>query len=177
MRSAIAMLLPTVALAATAGAAAPVASQSAGPPGKLGMWAGHWTYSGRIYETPYSHAHSDSGSLDCNWVRNSGYMVCDYSSNDPPHNHLSVITYDAVAKTYALVLVIQDSKASWNRLTQSGNTWTTSSRISYKGKPLMSRDVFVFISPNKHITKVQISADAGRSWTTMIETTAVKIVS
>jgi hypothetical protein len=170
------LLLSTVVLAATAGAAAPGASQSAAPPGKLGMWTGHWTYTGRIYETPYSHAHSDSGSLDCSWVPNSGYMVCDYSSNDPPHNHLSVITYDSVAKAYAEVLVVQDSKASWNKMTQRGDTWTISSEIPYKGKTLMSRDVFVFTSPNKHITRVQISANNGRSWTTMIETTAVKIV-
>ena len=178
MRLSVALLLSTVALAATTGAAVPVASQSSGPPGKLGMWAGHWTYSGRIYETPYSRAHSDSGSLDCNWVPNSGYMVCDYSSNDPPHNHLSVITYDSVAKAYTEVLVRQeDSKPSWAKMMQSGDTWTMSSEISYKGKMLISRDVFVFTSPNKHITRVQISANNGRSWTTMIETTAVKIVS
>lgn len=175
MRSAVVLLLSTVALAATAGAAAPAASQS--PPGKLGLWAGHWTYSGRIYETPYSHAHSDSGSLDCNWVPNSGYMVCDYSSNDPPHNHLSVITYDPAANAYTEVLIRQESKPSWNKMTQSGDTWTISSEIPYKGKPVMSRDVFIFTSPNRHITRVQISSNNGRSWTTMIETTAVKIAS
>ena len=177
MRSAIALLLSTVALAATASATAPVASQPAAPPGKLGMWAGHWSYSGRIYGTPYSQPHSDSGSLDCNWVPNSGYMVCDYSSNDPPHNHLSVITYDPAAKAYTEVLIRQNSAPSWNKMTQRGDTWTISSEISYKGKTLMSRDLFIFTSPGKHITKVQISADNGRSWTTMIETTAVKIVS
>jgi hypothetical protein len=177
MRLSVALLMSTVALAATTGAAVPTASQPSSPPGKLGIWAGHWTYSGRIYATPYSDAHSDSGSMDCNWVPNSGYMVCDYSSNDPPHNHLSVITYDSVAKAYAQVLVVQDSKPSWRKITQSGGTWTMSSEISYKKKMLMSRDVFVFTSPNKRITRVQISANNGRSWTTMIEVTAVKIVS
>ena len=177
MRLSVALLLSMVALAVTTGTAAPVASQSSSPPGKLGMWAGHWTYNGRIYETPYSHAHSDSGSLDCNWVPNSGYMVCDYSSNDPPHNHLTIITYDSVAKAYMMVLVREDSKPTWNKMTQRGGTWAISSDISYKGKKLISRDVFVFTSPSKHITRVQVSANNGRSWTTMIETTAVKIVS
>jgi hypothetical protein len=41
----------------------------------------------------------------------------------------------------------------------------------------ISRNVFVFTSPNKHIARVQISANDGRTWTTMIETTAVKVVS
>lgn len=177
MRAVIALLLSTAALAVATGAGMPVAPQSASPPGKLGMWAGHWSYNGRIYETPYSHAHSDSGSLDCNWVPNSGYMVCDYSSNDPPHNHLSVITYDSAANTYMEVLVRQDSKPSWAKMTQRGDTWTMSSEVPYKGKTLISRNVFVFTSPNKHITRVQISANNGRTWTTMIETTAVKVVS
>lgn len=178
MRPTMALLLSTVALVATTtGSAAPGASQSSAPPGKLGMWAGHWSYSGRIYETPYSHAHSDSGSLNCDWVPDSGYMVCDYSSNDPPHNSLTVITYDPVAKAYAQVAIKQDSKPSWKKMTQSGATWATSANLQYKGKTLLSRDVFVFTAPNRHITKVQVSVNNGQSWTTVIETTAVRISS
>jgi hypothetical protein len=175
MRSTMELLLPALAFVAMMGAATPDTSQSSDPPGKLGMWEGRWSYSGHIYETAYSHAHSDSGTVDCNWMPSRGYMVCDYISNDPPHNDLSVFSYSSVAKAYTHVEITQDAKPSWAKVTQSGNTWITSSELPSKGKTLVLRDVFVFLSPIKQTTTVQVSADRGQSWITLIKITAAKI--
>jgi hypothetical protein len=136
MRSIARLFLPALAFLAMTAAATPGASQSSDPTGKLAMWEGHWSYSGHIYETPYSHAHSDSGTVDCNWMSNRTYMLCDYSSTDPPHNDLSVFSYSPDAKAYTHVEITIDSKPSWETVTQNGNTWVTPSERSYKGKTI-----------------------------------------
>lgn len=175
MRSVIAFFLPILAIVAMLGASTPDTIQSFDAPGRLGMWQGHWSYSGRIYETPYSHAHSDSGTADCNWMPGRGYMICDYVSADPPHNDLLVLNYSPAAKAYTYVNIHKDSKPSWNKVTQSGNTWITSSGLLYKGKTIALRTIFVFLSPDKQTTTVQASADMGQKWTTMIEISALKV--
>ncbi len=166
--------LSIVTLIALAGAA-PDASRSPDPAGKLGVWAGRWHYAGQIYGTAYSRAHSDSGTADCKWAPNRGYMVCDYFSTDPPHDTLSILSYDPAAKTYAHVSVDKDSQPSRETVTQSGDTWIASSEIHDAGKLLVQRTIFVFLSPEKQETTVEISADDGRAWTKMIQVTAVRV--
>jgi hypothetical protein len=102
-------------------------------------------------------------------------MTCDYISTDPPHNDLSVFSYSSVAKSYTHVEITKDAKPSWEKVTQSGNTWITSSEVPYKGKTIALRDAFVFLSSVKQTTTVQVSADMGQSWITLIEVTAVKV--
>ena len=139
------------------------------------IWEGHWTYSGQIYQTAYSQAHSDSGVVDCEWMPSKGYMVCDYSSDDPPHNNLSILSYSPSEKAYTHVGVTKDSKPDWEKILLSGNTWTTPTEIPYNGKTLDYRTVFIFLSANTQLTKVQVSSDHGRTWVTIIKTTATKI--
>lgn len=175
MRSILSFFLPALVFVAMIGAATSDTSQSADPSGKLGMWQGRWSYSGRIYETAYSQAHSDSGTADCNWTPHEGYMICDYFSNDPPHNNLAVFSYSPAEKAYMHAVITKDSKPSWEKVALSGNTWITSSERPYKGKTLRFRDVFVFLSPDKQTTTVQASADMGQKWVTLIEVSAVKV--
>lgn len=68
MRPRIARLLSTLAIVTLTGVAPADVSQSSDPLGKLGIWVGHWTFSGQIYATKYSTAHSDSGTADCSWT-------------------------------------------------------------------------------------------------------------
>jgi hypothetical protein len=175
MRSMVAVFLSTLASLAVMGTTTPDTSQAFNPSGKLGVWQGRWSYSGRIYETPYSHAHSDSGTADCSWMPGRGYMICDYVSNDPPHDNLSVFSYSPVAKAYTHVEITKNAKPSWEKVTQNGNTWITSSELPYKGKTIALRDVFVFLSPDKQTTTVQASADMGQRWITLIKILAVKV--
>ena len=175
MRLTLTTFLPALALVAMAAAATPNASQPSDPPGKLGMWEGRWKYSGQIYETSYSHAHSDSGTVECNWMPNRGYMVCNYFSANPPHDELSVLSYSPAAMSYTQVEIKKDEQPSWQKVTQSGNTWTMSREVQDSGKTLLLRTVFAFLAPDKQTTTVQVSADKGQSWTKMIETTGVRV--
>ena len=175
MRLSLAMFLPALALLAMTGSAMPDPLQSSDPPGKLGVWEGRWNYSGQIYETSYSHAHSDSGTIECRWMPNRGYMVCDYFSNDPPHDNLTALSYSPAAKSYTLVEIEKDAQAPRETITQSGNTWITSRAVPGNGKKLILRTVFVFLTPDKQTNTVQVSADKGQTWTKMIETTAVRV--
>lgn len=177
MRTIRVLLSAIAALVAIALNIAPCVSQPSDPPGKLGLWEGHWTYSGQIYQTAYSQAHSDTGVFDCDWMPNRGYMVCDYFSDDPPHDNLSIFSYSPAAKAYTHVGVFKDSKPHWEKVTLSGNTWITPTETTYRGKMLGYRTVMVFLSADKQLTMVQASADRGRTWLTLIKITAEKVAS
>src|SRR5579863_10291934 len=108
MRSRLTVLLSSLAFAALTGAglADPsLASEASDPSGKLALWVGRWNFSGQIYQTKYSHAHPDTGVASCIWATNKGYVICDYFSDNPPHDDLSVISYNSSAKAYMLDLI------------------------------------------------------------------------
>jgi hypothetical protein len=174
MRSKFTMLLSTLAFAALAGAASADPSPAFDPSGKLGIWVSRWNFSGQIYETKYSHAHADTGVADCAWSANKGYVICDYFSDNPPHDDLSVISYSPSAKAYTLTQIHKDAPPSSENVTQNGNTWITSRNVPDKGKTLVVRTTFVFLTPDKQTTTVQASGDKGQTWTTIIQVTAVK---
>jgi hypothetical protein len=175
MRQRIGRLLSALAIVALVGATPTDPSQSSDPLGKLGMWVGQWAFSGQIYGTKYSAAHSDSGTADCNWTPNEGYVICEYFSTDPPHDDLGIFSYSPSTKAYTHVNIHKDALPVFGKVTQSGYTWIVSSNIRYNGNALVLRTVFVFLSPDKQTTTVQASADEGKSWTTMIQVTAVKV--
>jgi hypothetical protein len=174
MRSKFTVLLSTLAFAALMRAGVADTSAASDPSGKLGMWLGHWTFSGQIYQTPYSEAHADTGVGDCMWTVHKGYLTCDYFSDNPPHDDLAVMGYNPTAKAYTIAVVHHDRPPSFEKLTQNGNTWISSRDVPYKGKTLAVRTTFVFLTSDKQTTTVQISADKGQTWTTTIAVTAVK---
>jgi hypothetical protein len=174
MRLRFTVLLSTLALAALTGAGLADPSPASDPLGKLGIWVSRWNFSGQIYETKYSHAHADTGVADCTWTANKGYVICDYFSDNPSHDDLSVISYSPSANAYTLAQIHKDRPPSSEKVTQNGNTWITSRNVPDKGKTLVIRTTFVFLTPDKQTTTVQVSADKGQTWTTIIEVTAVK---
>jgi hypothetical protein len=174
----IALLAAVSALVTTADVAAQ--DNSTAVSGQLGVWEGQWSYNETDYETPYSHAHKNSGTGTCNWAPNRGFIVCDYLNASPgngvPTNDLGVFTYNPVTKTYARLGVFQDATTFAEAMTVEGNTWTTSAEIPYHGKTLVSRTVYVFSSDDTRTDVTsQISADKGRTWTTQSQFTAEKV--
>lgn len=150
------------------------------PADKLGIWEGRWTYDERDYETPYSHAHKNSGTGDCNWAPNRGFMICDYLNRSPgngvPANDLAVFSYSSAARTYARLGIFKDAKPFAENVTIRGNTWVTSADIPYKGGTLIYRVVDVFSQDEQtaHAT-TEISADKGKTWTTISRFTVAKV--
>jgi hypothetical protein len=174
MCSKFTVLFSTVAFAALTGAGMAHSSPVSDPLGKLGIWVGHWNFSGQIYETKYSHAHVDTGVADCTWAANKGYVICDYFSENPPHDDLSIMSYDSSAKAYTHAQVHKDSPPSSENVRQNGNTWITSRNVSDSGKTLVYRTTFVFLTSDEQTTTVQVSEDQGQTWTTTIRVTALK---
>jgi hypothetical protein len=174
MRSSFTMLLTVLAFSALSSTGIAGASPVSAPPADLEIWVGRWTFSGQIYKTPYSDASPDTGTADCRWTANKGYVVCEYFSNNPPHDDLSVLSYMPATKTYTHVNIHQDRPSSSETMTHDGNTWITSRATSYQGKPLLIRTTFAFLTAEKQTTTVQASSDNGQTWATMIEVTAVK---
>jgi len=168
-------LLSLLALIVTMGTATPTAMPTSDPPGKLGMWEGRWHFSGQIYETAYSRAHSDTGTADCLWTSNRGYLICDYFSDNPPHDDLAILSYSAVAKMYTLVNLHKDKPPVRSVIAQHGNTWVTSADVPDKGNMLIMQTFFRFLSADQQTTTVQVSADKGKTWTRIIEVTGVKV--
>jgi hypothetical protein len=174
--------LPALVLVALAGAAAPGASQASDPTAQLGVWQGQWTYTEHDYETPYSHAHTDTGTANCNWSPNHGFMVCDYLNSNPangvPANDLAAFSYSPAAKAYTRVGIFKDGKPSLDRVAVQGSTWTTSVEIPYNGKMLIHRNVHIFSSDDKQASATtEVSADNGKTWTTLSRFTSVKVAS
>jgi hypothetical protein len=168
--SILACLVAASVVAATGRAAAPDASQASNPASKLGVWEGHWTYNERDYETPYSHANTNSGTGDCSWAPNRGFMVCDYHNSNPgngvPANDLAVFSFSSSARTYARVGIFKDAKPFEERVTIDGNAWITQADISHKGSMLVYRDVHTFSQDSERADSIiEISADKGRTWT------------
>lgn len=154
--------------------------QVSNPMDKLGMQEGRWAYTERDYQTPYSSAHTNNGTSDCNWAPNRGFMVCDYLNSSPsngvPANDLAVFSYNAAAHTYGRLGIFKDRRAFAEHVTINGDTWTTSADIPYKGSTLILRTVHVFSQDGKHANATtQISADRGKTWTTISRFTAAKI--
>ncbi len=174
MRMHCLVLFSALAFAAVKIAGMADASAASDPSEKLGIWVGRWTFSGQIYETKYSHAHADTGVADCTWSANKGYVICDYFSDNPPHDDLSVMSYSPSAKAYRLAQIHKDRPSSVEKLTQNGNAWVTLRDVPENGKTLVFRTTFVFLALDKQTTMVQVSADRGRTWITIIQVTAVR---
>jgi hypothetical protein len=175
MRSISAVFLSLLALAALTAADTMDASPGSDPSAQLGMWVGRWTFSGQIYKTAYSDAHPDTGTADCAWSANKGYVICEYFSDNPPHDDLSVMSYSPSTKGYTVTLIHKDRPNSTEEATQNGNTWiTTRNAPDGKGNTLEIRTTFVFLAPQKQTTLVEVSGDGGKTWTKMIAVTAVK---
>jgi hypothetical protein len=165
---------------ASSRAGTPDTSQTSDPAGKLGVWEGHWTYTERDYETPYSQANTNRGTGDCSWAPNRGFMVCDYLNSHPgdgvPANDLGVFYYSPSAHTYARLGVFKDSKPFAERVTVNGNVWTTQADIPYKGSALIIRNVHTYSQDGKQASAfTEISADKGRTWTVISRFTAAKV--
>jgi hypothetical protein len=178
--SIIALLIPLLVVVAVSRAATPYPLPVSNPVDKLGMQEGRWAYNERDYETPYSSAHANNGTADCNWAPNRGFMICDYLNSSPgngvPSNDLAVFSYNASARTYGRLGIFKDRRSFAEHVTINGNTWTTSGNTPYKGSTLIMHTVHAFSQNGKHANAItKVSVDNGKTWTTISRFTAAKV--
>ena len=174
-------IFATLALALLAGAAAPL-SKASDPDDRINIWEGRWKEVVETKETPYSHAHSVPTHLTCGWSADRGFMVCEYLGEkiDPdkgrPSDHLSIFTYDDKSKTYKHLGISKDYKTLEETATIDGNLWHYNYELpADNGKKLLLRDSYEFVTPEKRVTRIEISSDDGAHWTLLSEAVGIKV--
>ena len=171
-----------LALALVASAATPDPPKTIDPRDKLNIWEGRWKEQVETKETPYSHAASVPSHITCSWTADRGYMVCEYLSEkvDPaegrPSDHLTIFTYDDKGKAYKHLGISKDYKTLEEATTIEGNLWHYTYQLpGDKGEKLDLRDSYEFVTPEKRITRIEISADGGKHWTLLSESVGIKV--
>jgi|SRR5215471_10433289 len=171
-----------LALALMASAATVEPSRTSDPRDRINIWQGHWKIQTERKETPYSHAASVSFNVDCSWMPNRGYMVCDYLSGsiDPaegkPANHLTIFTYNDKDKAYKHLGISKDYKTLEEVTTIEGSLWRYTYELKGdKGETLQCRDEYEFVSPEKQTSRFEISADGGKHWTLVSEAVGTRV--
>jgi hypothetical protein len=172
-----------LALGLMAGAATPDSTKTPDPLDKLNIWEGRWKSQVERKETPYSHAASMPAHFTCSWTADRGYMVCEYLSEKTdaaegkPSDHLTIFTYNDAGKAYKHLGISKDYKTLEEpTVVIEGNVWHYDYQLpDEKGNKLDCRDVYEFVTPEKLITRIEISADGGQHWTLTSESVATKI--
>jgi len=177
------LVLSALALGLTASAATPDSSTGPDPRDKMNIWEGRWNEVVQTKETPYGHAASTPAHVTCSWTADRGYMVCEYLSEkaDPKEkehsDHLTVFTYNSVDKSYKHLGISKDYKTLEEpKVAIEGNLWRYQYQVSdAKGNKFDLQDSYEFVTPDKRITRIEISADGGKHWTLMSESVGVKV--
>ena len=182
-RMVVGLVLSGLALGLTASAATPDSSMSPDPRDKMSIWEGRWNEVVQTKETPYGHAASTPAHVTCSWTADRGYMVCEYLSEKADagekerSDHLTIFTYNSANKTYKHLGISKDYKTLEEpNVVIEGNLWHYQYQISDdKGNQLELRDSYEFVSPEKRITRIEISADGGKHWTLMSQSVGIKV--
>ena len=109
-------------------------------------------------------------------------MLCEYSRDqgDPKQviaaDHLSIFTYDNIAKSYKHLGVSKSYKTLEEMASIDGNVWHYNYRLQDAGgKMLDLRDSYQFIGSNERITRTEVSADGGKHWILLSESVAHRV--
>lgn len=173
--------LVSVLLVGLAGAVKSRSAEASDPRDRMNIWEGRWKEVVEKKETPFSHAGSVPAHITCDWTADRGYMVCEYLSEkvDPnegrPFDHLSIFTYDEKSKTYKHLGISKDYKTLEEVASIDGDLWHYTYELPGKdGKNLKLRDSYEFVTPEKRVTRIEISVDGGEHWTLLSEAVGIK---
>jgi hypothetical protein len=173
-----ALTLGLLAIAAT-----PDSLKTPDPRDKMNIWEGRWQEIVERKETPYGHAATVPSHLTCSWTADRGFMVCEYLSEKAgpgereASNHLSIFTYNDAGKNYKHLGISKDYKTLEEpTVIIEGNRWHYTYQVpGDKGEPLDLRDSYEFVTPEKRITRIEVSPDGGKHWTLLSESVATKL--
>jgi len=169
----LAGLLATLGLAANT--ATPIFAQTSDPHNRMNIWVGRWRETVELKETAYSHAATIPSQVTCGWSSNQGFMVCEYLHDTT--DALSIFRYDDKDKTYKHVGIVKDGKTREEiPVVVEGNLWRyTYQETTKSGAKLDLRDSYEFVTPEKRITRIEVSADGGQHWNLVAEEVGTKV--
>jgi hypothetical protein len=151
------------------------------PRDKLAVWAGDWKIRIETKETPFGHAKTEDYEAKCSILPHGTFLYCDYLSLQPDANSGRVITdvalvyYSDVDKTFKYTNVAAEGGPHENVMRVDGNVWTRPFEIpTGSGGVVDAREIYNFVSPEKHLARLEISTDKGAHWTLVNEAIGTK---
>lgn len=173
-----AVLSAALLLAFTADA---TAQNSSSPRDKLASWAGHWKIRIETKESQFGHARTEVYDAKCDFLPHGAFMACEYLSLQPDPdsgriiNDVSLVYYSDVDKTFKYTNVAPEGGPHENVMTVDGNVWTRPFEIPKRsGGVVQAREIYNFVSPNKHLARLEVSLDQGAHWIVVNEAVGTK---
>lgn len=163
--------------------AVPCLAQTAQPPKpgpevqKLAYYVGTWKFEGDVKAgTPLGPAGKFSGTGSCEWFAGGFHVVCRGEGTGPKGSmtDLSILAYDTEAKIYTYYGISSRGGTESEKMTLTGNTWTSLSEETVAGKPTKFRYTEVQESPTTYTFKLEYSVSGG-PWTVAEEGKGTKI--
>jgi hypothetical protein len=104
-------------------------------------------------------------------------MVCEYLSEEAhPSDHLTIFTYNDKDKTYKHLGISKDYQTLEEVAAIQGNIWSYLYKLpGTSGEKLDCRDTYEFVTPEKLVTRIEISANGGQDWTLLSESVATRV--
>ena len=165
-------------LALTAGA---TAQDSSSPHDKLATWAGHWKVHIETKETQFGRAKTEDYDAKCSFQPHGTFMACEYLSLQPDPdssrvvNDVALIYYSDVDKTFKYTNVAPEDPPRTDVMTVDGNVWTRTFEIPRRsGGVADARNIYDYVSPDKHLARFEISLDKGAHWIVVFEAVGTK---
>jgi hypothetical protein len=163
--------------------AVPCLAQTVQPPKpgpeaqKLAYYVGTWKTEGEVKAgSPLDPAGKFSSTDTCEWFAGGFHMVCRGEGTGPrgKRTSLDIMAYDVEAKVYTYYGISSRGETDSDKVTLTGNTWTTLWEGKAAGKPAKFRYTEVQTSPTAYTFKVEDSV-AGGPWTVIEEGKATKV--
>lgn len=157
------------------------ASDSSSPHDKLAAWAGHWKIHIQTRETAFGHAKTEEYDAKCSFLPHGAFMSCEYLSLLPDLdlgrivNDVSLIYYSDADKTFKYTNVAPEGGPHENTMSVKGHIWTRPFEIPRRnGGAVDAREIYDFVSADKHLARLEISLDKGAHWTVVNEAVGTK---
>jgi hypothetical protein len=167
----------------TASSAKPTASpKDSSPHDKLALWAGHWKTRIDTKETQFRHASTEYFDAKCSFFPNNIFLYCDYlslqsnaESNGGVMDDISLFYYSEADKTFKYTNVAAEGGPNENTMQVDGDVWTRPFEIQRRsGGVAKAREIYNFVSPDKHLARLEISIDNGEHWTVVHEAVSTR---
>lgn len=148
-------------------------SAGAAPLDELDRFSGTWQSRGTFVSTPYSKAHSATGTTTCAWSNDRSFMICQQrvSDNGDVETDVAIYTYDDAAKVYRFSNIQRQHTTSMT-ITVAGNTITYPLAFVDNGKNVSIRTLNVWDNPKLYHWRTEYSLDGGTTWSLMASGTA-----
>lgn len=165
-------------LAVTGGATV----QDSSPNQKLVPWVGHWKVRIETKETQFGHARTDDYDGKCSFLPHGSFLVCEYLSLQPDPdsgrilNDVVLIYYSDVDKTFKFTNVAPEGGPFESVMHVDGNVWTRPYEVSRRsGGMADAREIWTFVSRDKQLARLEMSADKGVHWTVVNEAVGMRV--